>query len=351
MKEMMNAKKGRENPALKVIYQAFKEFHGSVKNENARENFIKWQRHCVPGLLSTLSACMNAVVFPALDRESPPGGLLPRLEHPSLFVIACTLPAKHRQPNWNRLYYSASQGFDLESLEESLISYVGPTIFIVKAFDKMNQTTQVFGCFASQPWLKQKTPDYFGDEESFLFQLQPKFRVYRASQQGFLSNYQYFFSDKEDNSTPQGYDVKSHANGIGLGGSMRRPRFFIDASLKSCHLGPIDATFDNAKDNNTDNIETWEMLSLQVWGVGGKEAMVAHAMRQSEKEQKELKARQREEAKTKKDKAIKQRKVNKVTFLTDVFTEGVKSKMGAHGDECRDDGLEVVVREPSRGRE
>jgi TLD len=215
-------------------------------------------------------------------------------------------------------------------------------LLLVQAYDKETQTNHTFGALASQPWIKQSDPVFYGDGDSYLFQLEPKFQVFRAmtgqsnskqqhQHQHFpLPNYQYFYLDKNKQfapstilASPLHNKHKKQRSGIGLGGSKHRPRFFIASSLDHCHLGSSDATFETVDDdpsnNNVPRNQSWDLQSLEIWGLGGDGALTSLERHRSKQDAQLQKARQ----------------VDKSAFLTDLRSGLIESKMFGFHEEIR----------------
>lgn len=209
-------------------------------------------------------------------------------------------------------------------------------MILVEAFDKKSKTNVTFGSFASRPWKRQggPSPDFFGDNHSFLFQLKPRFRIWRARHVP-RGNFQYFHFDNRLvtgtttlYSTTTATDTK-YAQGIGMGGSKRRPRFYVAATLDKCHLGSEDATYESNVSSNVQNTtgnvpcndddDYWDLLSLEIWGIGGHDALQA-LNRHHTKET---------------DRVQKARQVDKSAFLNDFRSGLIESKMFAFHEEMR----------------
>jgi TLD len=190
--------------------------------------------------------------------------------------------------------------------------------------------------------VKQDDPVFYGDGDSYLFHLEPKFQVLRAAtdqpnskqqhrQQQYypLPNYQYYYLDKNGplaSSTILTGSTDNHAKhetGIGLGGSKRHPRFFIASSLDHCHLGRRDATFEaadgNPSDNSAQSNQSWDLQSLEVWGLGGETALKALERHRNMEDTQIQKARQ----------------IDKAAFLTDLRSGLIESKMFGFHDAIR----------------
>lgn len=224
---------------------------------------------------------------------------------------------------WHRLYCTNSEGFNLSALERGITGYHGPTLILLQAFDSSTKTNKVFGAFASQPWKKQDSHEFYGDEQCFLFQLLPSFKVFRAKSEleyaHVARNFQYFYF-REQTKTPSSQSKFAH--GIGLGGSQRRPRFFVSSTLDTCCFAPSDATFENNENNNPSSFLADPFMairSLEIWGVGGEEAIQARQKHRVMREAYFRRARQ----------------VDKSAFLGDFRSGLVESKMFAFYDDLR----------------
>lgn len=208
----------------------------------------------------------------------------------------------------------------------------------MEAFDKDSRKTKIFGAFASQPWRKQSSSatDFYGDSDSFLFQIKPAFQVWRArkslASQGrqAASNYQYFNFDNRSGAiiaaavSAQPNGEQKNAEGIGLGGSKRRPRFFISATLDQCYFGSNDATFEGGNNSVGEKMASsleplWDLHALEIWGLGGDVALRALSRYHSSKDERLQQARQ----------------VDKSAFLNDFRSGLIESKMFDFHQEMR----------------
>ena len=233
-----------------------------------------------------------------------------------------------------------------------MVGYSGPTLLIFEAFDRISGKDRIVGAFASQPWKKQpnNATTFYGDADSFLFQIKPSFQVWRVKHTGTsnspgrrpaVPNYQYFnFDNRPGGSTrrtvvsgkPNDSAERKPAEGLGLGGTKGRPRFFISASLDKCYLGSNDATFEGDDHNNSaGNNEAmppssllleplWDLQALEIWGVGGTAALQALNRHQSREDARVQQARQ----------------IDKSAFLNDFRSGLIESKMFDFHQEMRD---------------
>ena len=216
------------------------------------------------------------------------------------FSLACLSPALSGP--WYRLYTSSADGLSFNRLLKAILGYGGPTLFVVRS-----TSGAVFGAYTSSAWKESK--DFYGNTDCFLYQLTPTTSVYLPS--GNSRNFMYC----NPAARSRGYDQQSH--GIGFGGTTDQPRLFFSEHLDDpCFGGNRDLTFDNGKLDPTDT--NFHLDSLEVWGVGGADAV-----------QSALEARGAKRAL--KDEAIRRaRKVDKAQFLDDFRAGTFDSKAFAH---------------------
>jgi len=69
-----------------------------------------------------------------------------------------------------------------------------------------------------------------------------------------------------------------HPFGLGFGGDLDRPRFFIPESFDNCTAAFLDKTFHQGELLPLDALEKFEIQQLEVWGVGGDE-IITQALR------------------------------------------------------------------------
>lgn len=123
----------------------------------------------------------------------------------------------------------------------------------------------------------------------------------------------------------RGYDQQSH--GIGFGGDVHQPRLFIAESFDDCVARAQDLTFEYgpllAKTADGAMQKSFDIDSLEVWGVGGDEVVTAA-----------LGARNRQREITAAN-LRKARKVDKAAFLDDFRSGMIESKAFAYKDQIR----------------
>lgn len=123
----------------------------------------------------------------------------------------------------------------------------GPSVFLVK-----DQEGSIFGGYASQSW--ERHGDFYGEMKSFLFTLQPRAAIYRAS--GVNGNLQWCAINFTSDSIP---------NGIGFGGQKNHFGIYIPASFDRGYTFP-SITYNNPiltskTDFVPDVIECWGVLA------------------------------------------------------------------------------------------
>jgi len=142
-----------------------------------------------------------------------------------------------------------------------LLGYSGPTVVLVKT-----TCQQVLGAFAAEAW-KDAKGEFFGNADCFLFELEPTLKVYRSKNEAGGQNFMYMHLNSD------GPICHGHPHGMGFGGSIEHPRFFIPESLEHCTAGYLDKTYNQGELLPSSELETFELQILEVWGVGGDEVI------------------------------------------------------------------------------
>lgn len=123
---------------------------------------------CLPYALC-LSLCASPLLISPLQPSlrSPLPFPPPRsIASESHFARLCSaLPARHRQSRWRLLYSTARHGMSLNTLYRSCQNRK-PCVLLVR-----DMQGHVFGCYTSESWRKHHR--YYGDGETFVFQLSP----------------------------------------------------------------------------------------------------------------------------------------------------------------------------------
>lgn len=163
-----------------------------------------------------------------------------------------------------RLYSTETDGRSFNRLEYAVSGYDGPTMLAIKTMEGA-----VIGAYTETAW--KDSLNYFGTDESFLFQLMPQLKVLRPT--GNESNFMYMHSG-ELHQSPIKPPVDGLPHGLGFGGNLTsKPRLFIPESLEGCLATFMDKTYDIGQILPEDNLnlEKFEINILEIWGVGGDE--------------------------------------------------------------------------------
>lgn len=212
-----------------------------------------------------------------------------------------------------RLYTSASDGLSFNRLQNALLGYGGPTLIVIQS----RTANDTFGAFTASAWKESK--DFYGNHDCFLYQILPQTAVYRPAGRASPSSGHFMYCNSFARS--RGYDQQAH--GIGFGGTVDKPRLFLPESFDNCHAGSDDLTFEKGALLGTPGISTFDIDTLEVWGVGGSELV-----------QESLKAR-KQQREYRQATIQKARKVDKAAFLDDLRSGLIESKAFAHRDQIR----------------
>lgn len=283
--------------------------------------FMNWAEQNAPCLSSVLESFIHRIFFP--DKPYPPSRTefsFPRLrgQHSAFFTkesspLLFTFASMSNSLGgaWHRLYTSDSDGLSFNRLQNALLGYSGPTLLIIKEAE----TGGTFGAMTTTAWKESKS--FYGNSDCFLFRIHPSVKVMRP--RGVGENFMYCNSI----SRSRGYDGQAH--GIGFGGTTDKPRLFISENWDDCMASAADLTFEAGsllpQRNDGNPSKLFDLESLEVWGVGGDEA-VAHALGDREKQREIIAANIR-----------KARKVDKAQFVDDLAQFG--SKTFQHRDQIR----------------
>lgn len=196
---------------------------------------------------------------------------------------------------------------------------------------EMSSDRGKFGAYTTSRW--KESPDFYGsDGNSFLFQMEPHFQIMHP----ISSNGTYGRRSKRNFNycKIRGPFSPGQARGIGLGGTIKKPRLFLSECLDKCHALNHDMTFAPGKLLSDKKNEFGDLMArsdfeidyLEVWGVGGEEVV-----------QKALGAQNQHRAVM--DASLhKARKVDKSQFLDDFNSGLIESKAFAHREQIRGRG-------------
>lgn len=164
----------------------------------------------------------------------------------SAWMLAGCLPPELGK-SWRLAFNSQRDGKSFNTMVGKLAGCLAPSIVIVRD-DRGN----VFGGFAPMPWVKSGA--YFGDFSTFIFQLSPAMRVYKAT--GINENFMWC-----------GVGFKELPCGIGFGGAqsmMGQFALYVDSTLDAGMSRPT-ATF--ANEPLTGGEQLFKPSVIEVWQV------------------------------------------------------------------------------------
>ena len=234
------------------------------------------------------------------------------------FILACwnTTLNEYYYP----IYNSNMDGLSFNRLQNAILGYGGPTILILQSV-----SGGIFGAYTGTAWKESK--DFYGNTDSFLYQLQPQVAVYRPKSTDH-TNYMYCNSTARS----RGYDQQAH--GIGFGGTVQQPRLFLSESMEdgSCFASAQDLTYDNgtllpnvgtsghsASTTIQHHRSIFDVECIEVYGVSNDLEVITMAIGS------------RTIDRANKDELIrKARKVDKAQFLDDFQSGIIASKAFAH---------------------
>ncbi|KAJ2941347.1 hypothetical protein O0L34_g3547 [Tuta absoluta] len=157
------------------------------------------------------------------------------------------IPHKHRE-HWRFLFSSHIHGESFSTMA-GRIQDVGASVVIIE-----DNSGYIFGGYASESW--KLSPDFYGDDSSFLFTLAPKMRIYHAT--SFNNHYQYM-----------NFQTKTLPNGLMMGGQFEFGAIWVTAdpfgegtSAESC------STYRGYKRLSKEPV--FKIRSIEVWAVGDK---------------------------------------------------------------------------------
>jgi len=261
---------------------------------------------------------------------------------PAMFCFA-SISANKFGGKWYRIFDGSQDGWTFHQLEHAIIGYQGPTLLLVRASSKNNNSDDnavvTFGAYTASKWEKNKR-DFFGTSDCFLFQLAPTLCVMKSlPKMGTRGGHYMYFNNGMSTNIHSGNPSKKDdlAKGLGFGGTVRHPRLFVDIHLEECRVSSQDTSFEEGhlglppSTNNGDcdpfssssgvassTTSTLHIDSLEVYAVGDEDTL---------REGFEAQYQHRDIA----DAALRNaRTVDKAAFLGDLRNGVVESKAFAH---------------------
>ncbi|CAK63283.1 unnamed protein product (macronuclear) [Paramecium tetraurelia] len=173
----------------------------------------------------------------------------------------------------NLLWSNAVSGWNFESLYRALLSFDGPTVFLLKFSNDSEES--IVGAFQKKKWIDSGL--YQGNEESYLFQLNPKYKVFAASRfkrtfpnesDQNTQNYSYLHYFGEGVGDYKGLNEVA-PSGVGFGGANNKFRLWIDAQdmQRKSYVTPEDETYKKGSLINP-VLKEYKLTYAEIWSVG-----------------------------------------------------------------------------------
>jgi hypothetical protein len=165
------------------------------------------------------------------------------LDYPRLIYLNSQLAPELRK-QWRFLFSTASHGESFSKFLEN-IQEKGHTLIIVR-----DTGGHVFGGYAPQSW--KIGPKFFGNEQSFLFHLSPRFVTYSTT--GYNKNFLYL-----------NVQQKTFPNGLGFGGTLEYFGLWLDSEFGKGKCSPSCSTYTNPQLSSSPE---FDVEHLEVWALG-----------------------------------------------------------------------------------
>lgn len=170
------------------------------------------------------------------------------LKPEDFFIIDLNIPTSNCTNEWKLLYDNHVDGHNWTVFSNSIYDK-GSTVVVIK-----DTNGNIFGGFASHEWVYK--PDFYGDNESFIFSLRPEINIYKATQ--YNDHYQYFNDE-----------TKSLPNGLGMGGQFDFFGFWIDHDFINGHSKGISITYNSP--SLCGSLPEYKIDTIEVWCIKEKE--------------------------------------------------------------------------------
>lgn len=278
---------------------------GTCEIEVTLEEFEIWEAQNAPNLHRCLSTFLHMRCFPSEEiPQSIPMFKLPQLSEESSLLsnksaemFGLAVANQSLQGPWDLLFTTDRDGMSFNRLCHSLLGYGGPTLMLVRDMN-MNAT---FGGFADTPW--KESNDFYGGAGCFLLQLEPEFQILQSKPSS-AQNYMYL--NLKGYSTP---------HGLGMGGTVSSFRFFISESMEpDRNMAKTSCLTYETGEVVRGQYRQFDIDTIEVWGLGGEDALKARADKRDQMNRALQKIRQ----------------VDKKAFLNDFDKGTLLSKTFAH---------------------
>ncbi|XP_014294785.1 MTOR-associated protein MEAK7 [Halyomorpha halys] len=222
----------------------------------------KWLLRCgfYEGIFTSV---MNYAFNMEVEQLSP---VLPKLDKMSSLLRVPTALALSYLTNTSgredwRLLYSSSSDASSWNIIHRKINEQGPTVILIQ-----DAAGPLFGGYASQSW--KISPNFYGDERSFLFRLRPEMSVcYPTS---YNKNFQYMNDG-----------TATLPNGLGMGGQLNYFGFFLSSDYGVGSVSKTCTTFGNYIPLASQY--DFRFTRLEIWGIGDPEDKTASAKAKQDK--------------------------------------------------------------------
>ncbi|KAL3816629.1 hypothetical protein ACHAXA_004811 [Cyclostephanos tholiformis] len=229
---------------------------------------------------------------------------------------------------WYQIYAGETDGWTFQALENSILGYEGPTILVIQAnSDHDRNATVTLGAYTASKWEKNKR-DFFGTPDCFLFQLQPTLRVLNSlPKSGTRGGHYMYFHSNTNVQTNNPLRKDDLTEGLGFGGTVRKPRLFIDGNLEYCSVSDQDTSFEegclglppsNDPFSSMLSTSTYNIYSLEVYAVGDETSI--HGGFRAQRQHRDIADATLRNART----------VDKAAFLGDMRNGFIETKAFAH---------------------
>ncbi|KAK9497788.1 hypothetical protein O3M35_003711 [Rhynocoris fuscipes] len=146
---------------------------------------------------------------------------------------------------WRLLFSIDNDGESWSSFLKTILGQ-GPTVIVIQDSNGFK-----FGAYASQSW--NTNPNFYGDENSFIYTLHPKMNVFESS--GYNKNFQYINTGQA-----------TLPNGLAMGGVHNYWGLFLSSDFGNGLVSESCTTYKNYIKLSSEKEFTVD--KLQVWGVG-----------------------------------------------------------------------------------
>lgn len=257
---------------------------GVTLNKFTLEEFQSWMEHEVPMWNNIVSTFCQEWLLVDIERPRSTRSFwnFPQTDslYQQYFFLLSSISAALQGP-YQPLYASSRDGLSFNRLLNGVLGYRGPTLILFEAVTTSSNHRILMGMYTATPWKESNA--FYGDSDACLMTLHPQFQVFRPR---FTSqNYMYCNPSRRS----RGYDGQVH--GLGMGGDLSQPRWFLTEGLEGCYAASQDTTFESGPlrllDEDEDGATTiktgtvyFEIESMEVWGVGsgGDPAVLEQAM-------------------------------------------------------------------------